>query len=107
MLFDDWETQQTDGISKTLLWEYDLSTFDWQQMKRLVVQRVVERGWFKDYYAALKLYGGVDNVREIIKEIPVLSDRDMNFVCAYFNLKKEELKCYTWKQSREERLLSE
>lgn len=107
MFFDDWEEKSKDKtVSKTLLWEYDITTFPWQKMKTLVVQRVIERGWPDDFYAAIRLYGGVDNVREIIKTIPILSPKDMAFVCNVFNLKKEELKCYTWKQLREQRMNS-
>ena len=32
-------------INPSLLWEYDMSTFDWQRSKTIVVQRVVELGW--------------------------------------------------------------
>jgi len=106
MFFDDWK-EKSEGceISKSLLWEYNMDEFDWDYMRRTVVQRVIERGWPKDYYAAIKMYGGLDNFREIIKnEVPYLSERDMNFVCVMFNLKKEELKCYTRKQLREKLL---
>ena len=67
---------------------------------------VIERGWLKDFYAAFNLYGGISGFREIIKEVPSLSPRDMNFVCVIFNLKKEELRCYTRKLSREQLLNS-
>lgn len=102
MFFSDWEEKSKNAqISNSLLWEYDLSSFDWYGMRTVVVQRVIERGWLKDFYAAIKLYGGLDNFREIIKDIPVLSNIDMVFVCNIFHLKKEELRCYTKKQSRE------
>lgn len=102
MLFSDWKDKSDDAkISKTLLWEYDLSRFNWNDMRTLVVQRVIERGRRSDFYAAIKLYGGLDNFRNIIKDIPVLSDIDVAFVCNVFNLKKEELRCYTRKQLRE------
>lgn len=102
MIFGDWR-QKSKGleISKSLLWEYDLARFDWQRFRVIVMQRVVERGTMEDFYAAIRLYGGVAKVREIIKEIPVLSEIDMNFVCSVFGLKNEELRCYTRKQSRE------
>jgi hypothetical protein len=64
-------------------------------------QRVIERGWTDDFYAAIKIYGGISSVKEIIKEIPTLSIKDITFVCFVFGLKKENLKCYTRKQSRE------
>lgn len=107
MFFDDWQEKSVGKeISKSLLWEYDLSEFDWEAMRTLVVQRVIERGWLDDFYAVIKKYNGIDNVREIIKEIPTLSAKDMNFVIHFFDLKKENLKCYTRKQLREKHLLS-
>ncbi|MCM1554948.1 MAG: hypothetical protein NC048_05590 [Bacteroides sp.] len=93
-------------ISPTLLWEYDLSSFDWWKSRKIVVQRVIERGWLSDYYAALNLYGGIKPFREIIKEVPTLSERDLQFVCAVFHLKKIELRCYTRKLLRERHLTS-
>ncbi|MDR1257721.1 MAG: hypothetical protein LBK65_00360 [Tannerellaceae bacterium] len=107
MLFRDWKKKSIGTeISKTLLWEYDLSDFDWDDMRVLVMQRVIERGRPNDFYAAISKYGGIGNVRRIIREIPVLSPRDMNFVCTFFNLKQEDLKCYTRKQLREKLLNS-
>lgn len=101
-IFDEYKTYTGDSsISPSLLWEYDLSHFDWWKSRKIVVQRVIERGWLKDFYAAFNLYGGIEGFREIIKELPSLSPRDMNFVCIVFNLEKEELKCYTRKLSRE------
>lgn len=107
MMFNDWKTNGSgDKPSKNLLWEYDLSNFDWYDMRTTVMKRVIERGWMNDFYAAINLYGGIDNVRNIIKEIPSLSNKDINFVCAIFNLKKEDLKCYTRVQLREKLLNS-
>lgn len=107
MIFSDWQEKCVGNeISKSLLWEYDLSNFDWNDMRVLVLQRVIERGWMNDFYAAIEKYGGIDNVKSIIKEIPSLSSKDTTFVCSIFNLKKEELKCYTRKQLREKLLNS-
>lgn len=106
MIFSDWR-QKSKGlqVSKSLLWEYDLTRFDWQRFRVIVMHRVVERGTMNDFYAAIRLYGGIAKVREIIKEIPTLSDIDMNFVCSVFGLRKEQLRCYTRRLSRE-RLLN-
>lgn len=101
-IFDDYQNHRDCRISPSLLWEYDLSDFDWWKSRKVVVQRVIERGWLSDYYAAFGLYGGIGGFREIIREIPTLSPRDMNFVCVMFDLKKEDLRCYTRKQSRAE-----
>ena len=37
MLFDDWKDKSPLKISSTLLWDYDLSTFDWEKGKLIVV----------------------------------------------------------------------
>ena len=98
MFFDNYKQHKTARIRESLLWEYDLSRFDWQAMRLIVVQRVVERGRMEDFYALLNMYG-IEGVRESIKEKPVMSPKDMSFVCSVFDIKKEELKCYLRRQS--------
>lgn len=101
-IFDNYNKHKGEyTISSALLWEYDLSSFDWWKSRKIVVARVIERGWLKDYFAAFDIYGGISGFREIIKEIPYLSEMDINFVCVVFALKREELSCYTRKLSRE------
>lgn len=51
-------------------------------------------GDVNDYYAMLQLYGGFQNVAEIVKKIPVLSPRDLNWACFLFKIKKEDTLCY-------------
>lgn len=98
MFFDDYKQHNGTQVRPSLLWEYDMSRFDWQQMRMLVVQRVLERGFMSDYYAMLNLYG-LDGVKDALQQIPYMNAKDMSFVCTTFGLKKEDLKCYTTKQS--------
>ena len=106
-IFDDYKKyKDLYSVYPTLLWEYDLSDFDWWKSRKIVVQRILERGWLKDFYAAFNIYGGIEGFREIVKDVPYLSPRDINFVCIAFNLKKEELRCYTRKLLREQLLNS-
>ena len=85
-------------VRPSLLWEYDLSNFDWQQMRNEVVQRVLERGRMDDFYAILNLYGE-EGVKAALREIPYMNDKDMNFACIAFDLRKEDLRCYIRTQS--------
>lgn len=101
MFFDDWQQHTDAKLNRSLLWDHDFENFDFNGMKTLVVQRVIERGWPEDFYAAINMYGGLDNFICIIKDVPVLNDRDRTFVCRVFNLKNEELKCYSHKFSRQ------
>lgn len=99
MLFDDYRQHKDTVIRPSLLWEYDLNNFDWIAMRGIVVQRVLERGRMDDYYAMLNLYGW-EGVREAMRTIPYMNRKNMNFVCFVFDLKKEELRCYTMRPSR-------
>lgn len=86
-------------MNTALLWEYDMEDFDWQKSKTVVAQRVVELGTPEDFYAAFDLYSGIEGFREILKTVPYLNELDQHFVCTFFNLKKEELRCYIKKLS--------
>ena len=99
MFFDNYQQHIDSQLRPTLFWEYDLSRMDWEKMRTLVVQRVIERGRMDDFYAILNMYG-LEGVKEAIMDIPTLNPKDLSFVCSVFDLKKEDLKCYTRKQSR-------
>ncbi|MBK0383880.1 hypothetical protein I5M32_13005 [Pedobacter sp. SD-b] len=97
MFFDNYIEHPNAKLNNNLLWEYNLSDFDFLKMRNLVVQRVVERGWPDDWYFILNFYG-LEEVKKAIKEISYLNDKDMNFVSVIFDIPFIELKCYTKKQ---------
>jgi len=97
MFFSNFKSHQNTRVRSSLLWEYELDRFNWQEMRNVVIQRVIERGRMDDYYAILNLYG-LKGVKEAIKQIPYLSPRDISFVCSIFGLKKSDLKCFMRKQ---------
>lgn len=91
----------TEQVSKTILWEYDLESFDWDYMRAVVVQRVCERGNLTDFYAILHLYG-YEAIRDIIKnEIKCFySICDLEFSCYLFNIEITETKSYHHTENR-------
>ncbi len=102
MLFSDYKKHNLKELNPKLLWEYDLSDFDYQDMRNVVVERVIERGWPDDFYAILNLYGE-QGVKEAIKQIPTLNNVDMNFVKVVFNIPLNKLRCYKEKLSKKTR----
>ncbi len=100
MYFDRYKDHSNATLNPSLLWEYDMSAFDFQKMRNVVVQRVVERGWPDDWYAALNMYGD-NGMIEAIKALPYLNDKDMYFVSAIFEIPLPDMKCYEKKQSRQ------
>lgn len=65
-------------ISPHLLWEYDLSTFDYDRSKSVVIERVIERGNLKDWQE-IKRYYGVTEILKVAKSSKQLSKKDKDF----------------------------
>jgi len=97
MFFEKYKLYKESRIRKSLLWEYETDKIDWHKMRNVIVQRVIERGRMNDFYAILNIYE-LQGVKESIRQIPYLNNKDQAFVCSVFDIKKEELKCYTRKQ---------
>ena len=94
-------------INPSLLWDYDLNVFNWQESRGEVVKRVIMMGCLTDYFALFDLYGGIEEVAQIAKnEVNELSDIDFDFMCKAFKLKKEETLCYKKRLSRSQLLNS-
>jgi len=103
-MWTDWEKKADPNstIPPHLLWDMDLKDFDWQKCKSIVVERVIERGSEQDFYTIFRMYGGVEGVREIAKNIKHFRwPWDPDFVCMAFDIKKEEMICYKRQQLRE------
>ena len=98
MYYDNYTDFPHASLNPVLLWEYDLSDFDYQSMRNIVVQRVIERGWPNDWYFMLNYYG-MDRVKSTIKDLLYLNDKDMNFVSHQFGIPLKTLRCYEKKQS--------
>ncbi len=80
----------------------DMKNFDWEKCKQIVVERVIERGMDQDFYTIFRMYGGVEGVREIAKNIKHFRwPWDANFVSMVFDIKQEDMLCYKRKQLRE------
>ena len=105
-MFDDYRTYPPQRVSPVILWEYDTASpeWDWDVMAPRVAQRVIQYGEVSDYYALLQMYGGLRRTAEIVRRIPSLSDKDLNWACFVFNLRKEDMLCFTRKSLRRERM---
>ena len=97
MFFEKYHLHKDAKIRNSLLWEYEIEKINWQQMRNVIVQRVIERGRMNDFYAILNMYE-LEGLKEAIRQIPFLNNKDLAFICSVFDIKKEELKCYTKKQ---------
>jgi len=97
MYFENYKHHSTAQINPGLLWEYNITDVDLQQMRNIVVQRVIERGWPQDWYAMLNIYGE-EEVKNIICDLSYLNDKDMYFVSLVFSIPLSKMKCFEKKQ---------
>jgi hypothetical protein len=108
MFFSDWQTNtkyKDSKISPALLWEYNLETFDWQAARSIVVERVLKLGNRGDFYAAIRLYGGLENFRKIIRdEVGGLNSEDISLVKNIFQIPENELNSVKRQEAREKAL---
>ena len=65
-------------LPRHLLWEYDLSTFDYHRNWRLVIERVIERGSMEEWRAAQAFYGKEKFIK-VVDDSRQLSSRNKNF----------------------------
>lgn len=108
-MWTNWEEKidPNSTIPQHLLWDANLKDFDWEKRKSYVVQRVIERGREEDFYTIFRMYGGVEGVREIAKNIKHFRfPEDATFVSTVFDIKKEDMLCYERKRLREQHLNS-
>lgn len=96
-MWSDWKKKVKPNakIPAYLLWDMDLEKFDIQKGRAIVAERVAERGNLDDFYTMFSLYGGVEGVKNIYKnEVRHLNAFSLPFICAAFDLKKEDMECY-------------
>lgn len=98
MYFTEFDMPLSAKLNKALLWEYDMARIDYEAMRNIIVQRVIERGRMEDWHFILKQYG-VEKVKETIKGLSYLNRKDMRFVSHQFSIPLSEMKCFEKKQS--------
>lgn len=86
-------------FSPNLFWDVSIASIDMLKHKRYIIQRVLEYGTLSDWKAIKAMYG-VKTIAEEMKQVRSLDDKTLHFICTAANVKKEEFRCYTTKQSR-------
>ena len=91
---------QKPNLPKRLFWEFRYDDIEWREEYLTVIQRVLERGTPEEWAEMIRFYGEPKVIKALKYEIKFLNDYAIEDVCAFFPLRKEELLCYTRKQSR-------
>lgn len=86
-------------VREKLFWEFDVPNIKWNEGYRTIIKRVLERGTKPEWDELVRFYGLSKVIDTITNEISYLPDDITEEVCTFFNLKKEELRCYIRKPS--------
>ena len=72
------QKQQPHIINPALLWEYDLTTFDYEKSYKIVIERVLQRGNLDEWREMVSLYSK-EQILEVIDWSAQLDERDKIF----------------------------
>ena len=81
------------GLPSHLFWDVDIQQLDWETNARLIVERVIERGSYKDLLLIQEKYGK-QRIGAILKQTVFMPPKDIWFVHIYFDIPLKSLKCY-------------
>ncbi len=85
-------------FSPHLFWDVEPAKLNIENNKHLIIERVIQRGSLTDLDKLL-LHYGKNEVREIVRQIPYLNEKDMAFVHVFFDIPFNEMKCFIKRQS--------
>jgi hypothetical protein len=85
-------------LDKSLFWDVNPSSVDSEKHARFIIGRVLHKGNLNDWYE-IKRYYGKQKIKEEITQVKYLNKITLSFCSSYFNIPKNEFKCYNTPQS--------
>lgn len=85
-------------LSPYLFWDIDVDTFDAERHSAQIIQRVLEYGELEDW-RSIRDYYTLDRVVCDCKKLRTLQPKALSFICAISHTKKEDYRCYHFRQS--------
>ena len=80
-------------INPALFWEIEFSELDYEKNARQIIERVLSRGSLNDWFE-IKSFYGIERLKTEILRIRSLDKVTLNFCSKYFDVPKNQFKCY-------------
>jgi hypothetical protein len=87
------------NVSTVLWWDWDYEKMNFRKAHIAVITRIIEKGTEPEWEEMIRFYGLDQVVHDLKSEIWFLTYHAIDKVCNYFSLTKEEIKCFTYRQS--------
>ena len=88
----------TEKLSPYLFWDIDKERFDAEKNSAQIIKRVLEYGEFDDW-RTIRDYYGLDRIASDCMTLRSLRPEALSFVCVVTDTKKEDYRCYNFRQS--------
>ena len=88
----------TGQLSPYLFWDIDKDSFDAEKNSAQIIKRVLEYGELGDWRTIRDHYG-LDRIASDCKTLCSLRPEALSFVCVVTGTKKEDYRCYNFRQS--------
>ena len=88
----------TDNLSSYLFWDINKEYFNAEKNSAQLIKRVLEYGELNDW-RTIRDYYGLDRIANDCKALRALRPEALSFVCVVTDTKKEDYRCYNFKQS--------
>ena len=85
-------------LSPYLFWDMDRQRVDAERNSRHLIQRVLEYGNLDDWRLTRDYYG-MNRVVSECQQLRSLNPKSLAFICAVSDTKKEDYRCYHFRQS--------
>lgn len=85
-------------LNKTLFWDIDRRSLDYDKQARFIIERVLMRGNWRDWQK-LKRFYGLQKIENEAVQIRYLDKKTLNFCAFLFMLRKEDFRCYNTEPS--------
>jgi hypothetical protein len=88
-------------LSKHLFWDVEVEKINPDTHASFIVERVLKKGTLQDFGLLNQIFSS-DQTISTVKNLKNLDPKSANFAHIYFNIPKNEMKCYTKTQSQAE-----
>lgn len=85
-------------LSKGIFWDVDSEKLDMNEYPAYVIPRVMEYGNMDDWRLINQFYG-LEKIVEVCKQVRTFDPMCLSFLCAISHTKKEDYRCYHFRQS--------
>ena len=87
-------------FSKNIFWDVELDHVDKIQHANFIIARIAQYGTTDDWNSLIQEYGPEKVKTELLKT-RYLNKQSIDFCSRYFNIPKEQFRCYTLMQSNQ------